>query len=317
MPRTVEYIAQLETGLANDYSIKAREGLVGANIAPRVPVSKPEGEYYTYTKEQAYKTTDDTFSETGEAKNITKAGTSVPFKTKQRGNKILIKEDEKRFKTGPFIKADVDFIQNIIDNIEKNQEKRIRDKFLGLSGRSLILTGTGSAKTNKWTNDGGNPYLAIVDGIKACFYRPNLMVIPESVFDTLEFHTVLISKLGEANMIKKVSEETLAKLFRIDSVIIAKGKADFGKQKADKSTNPAAIWGNNLILTYTDPRKDIPCGMKTVIVQYQEADGNGYVVRKWDEPKKGILGGYEIQVACDIDEHVVSDELCYSIQEVL
>ncbi|MBN2546561.1 MAG: hypothetical protein JXB50_12245 [Spirochaetes bacterium] len=317
MPRDIEYIAQLETALANDYSVKSREGLVGAVIAPRVGMTRPEGSYYTFTKEQAYKVTDDTLSETGEAKNLTIAGTPETYKTIQRGNKILIKNDEKRFKIGPFIKADKDFIQKIVDNIEKNQERRIRDKFLGLSGRSAVLSGTGSAKTNKWASNGGDPFLAIQDAIKACFYRPNLMVVPEGVFDVLEFHSILLAKLGEANMIKKVSEETLAKLFRIDRVVIAKGKADFGKQKADKSVDPSVIWGNNVMFTYTDSRKDVPCGMKSLIVEYAEADGAGYVVRKWDEPKKGILGGYEIQVACDISEHVISSDLCYSIQEVL
>jgi hypothetical protein len=317
MPRTIENIDMLTTGLANDHAIKAREGLVGAQLAPRVGVETPTGVYYTYTKEQAFKVVDDTFSENGEAKNITKTGTKTPYNTTQHGNKILIKKDEAILKIGPFVKADKDFIQDCVDNIEKNQERRIRDKFLNLPGRSISLTGTGSAKTNKWTNGGGDPYLAFLDAISSCYYRPNLVTIPEGVFDVLEFHPVLIAKLGEANMIKKVNEDTLAKLFRIDRVLIAKGKADFGKQKADKSSNPTVIWGNNVMFTYVDERKDVPCGMKTIIVQYPGADGNGYIVRKWDAPTKGIMGGYEIQVACDIEEHVVSDELCFSIQDVL
>lgn len=317
MPRTIEYIATLETAFANDYSLIAREGLIGPIIAPRVGVSKPEGIYYTYTKDQAYKVVDDTFAETGEAKNITIAGTPCTYKTTPRGNKILIRLDEQRFKDGPFVKADKDFIMAIVDNIEKNQEKRIRDKFLNLPGRSISLTGTGSNKTNKWTNGGGNPFEVIKDAIHSCFYRPNVMVIPESVFDAIEYHPVLIQKLGEANMVKKVDEETLSKLFRIDKVIIAKGKADFDKRKEDKSVNPQYIWGNNVLLTYVDARKDAPCGMKTIIVEYPEANNAGYIVRKWDAPTKGILGGYEIQVACDIEELVIAPELCFAITDVI
>jgi hypothetical protein len=57
------------------------------------------------------------------------------------------------------------------------------------------------------------------------FFRPNLLILPEAVYDALEYHPRLLDKLGKANLIKKVDEANLAKLFRIDKVVTAKGRA--------------------------------------------------------------------------------------------
>jgi len=118
-------------------------------------------------------------------------------------------------------------------------------------------------------------------------------------------------------MIKKINEETLAKLFRVNEVIIASGKGDNSKFNKNESVNPQLFWGNNVVFGFFDSRKDVPCSGKTFVVKYAESDGNGYVVRKWEESKKGILGGSEIQVGCNMDEYIVSNDLIYSIQDVI
>ncbi|MDR2808071.1 MAG: hypothetical protein LBB43_03590, partial [Spirochaetaceae bacterium] len=126
-----------------------------------------------------------------------------------------------------------------------------------------------------------------------------------------------LEKLGEANMIKKVDEQTLAKLFRIDKVIIAKGRADFGKRGESKSVTVTNIWGDTVVLAYTSNTWNEPCAGKTLMVKYNEADGSGYVVRTWNEEDGGILGGEYVQVSHDVVELVVSEELIYSLKDVL
>jgi len=311
------FVDPLLTNVAIDYSVKAKEGLVADKIMPILGVSKPAGTFFKYSKEQSYKMTDDTFSESGEAKELKRHGEKVAYACTSRGNKTFIDKDEERFKEGPFVRAELDFVKDIVLNIERNREIRVRDKILNLSGRSVSLTGTGSAKTNKWLSNGGDPFTAIQDALKACFYRPNIMMLTEPVFDALEYHSILLEKLGEANMIKKINEETLAKLFRVNEIIIASGKGDNSKFKKDGSVNPQLFWGNNVVFGYFDSRKDVPCSGKTFVVKYAESDGNGYVVRKWEEPKKGILGGSEIQVGCSMEEYIISEDLIYSIQDVL
>jgi hypothetical protein len=143
------------------------------------------------------------------------------------------------------------------------------------------------------------------------------MVFNEAIYDALEYHPELIKKLGEANLIKKVDEANLAKLFRIDRVIISKGRADFGKRNQEGSVEPKDIWGDAIILAYVDDQWDQPCAGKTFTLKYKQADSDGYVVRTWDEEDGGVLGGEYIQVAHETDEVVVCNDLIYTIKDVL
>jgi hypothetical protein len=157
----------------------------------------------------------------------------------------------------------------------------------------------------------------VAEAVGKMFFRPNIAVIPEAVYDAVEYHPRLLDKLGEANLIKKVDEVNLAKLWRIDRVVIAKGKADFGKRNAAGSLSLSGIWGNNVVLAYASAVWDEPCAGKTLSVNYKEADGPGWVVRTWDEEDGGILGGEYVQVAHDVCELTVAPELLYTIKDVL
>jgi hypothetical protein len=305
-----------------DYSKKVREGLVGQILYPRVPVGKPSGEYAVYNKASAYKVPDVTMAgERSQAHEFSASGSKKTYAVSSHGLKSFINKDDLEFMEGPFKLWEKRNTEMIVGKLELAQEKRIADTVLSLSGRTTTLTGSGTAKGNKWSNAsasaGGNPFEAVQDAIKQLFYRPNLMVLSEAVYDALEFHPKLLEKLGEANMIKKVSEETLGKLFRIDKVVIAKGRADFGKEKADGSVTPTGIWGNCVVLAYTSNVWDEPCAGKTLALNYHEADNQGYVVRTWQEEDGGVLGGEYVQVAHSVCELTVAPDLQYAIKDVL
>jgi hypothetical protein len=322
MARDQYYVSPLLSTLAVDYSKKIREGLVGSILFPRIPVGKPSGPYAVFTKEDAYKVPDTTMSgNRAKANEVTTGGEQKTYASKPHALKAFIDKAEMDVMDGPFKLWEKRKTEYLVTKLELSQEKRIAEKVLNLNGRTKTLSNTGATKNNKWTisgdNTGGNPYQAIRDGIDQLFFHPNVMILPESVFDGLEFHPVLLDLLGEANMIKKVNEETLAKLFRIDKVIIAKGKADFSKKKNDKSVSPLSMWGNSVVIAYTSTEWDEPCCGKTVAVKYKEADDNGYIVRTWEEKDGGLLGGEYVQVGHDVDELVVASDLIYVIKDVL
>jgi hypothetical protein len=316
------YVSPLLSNLAVDYGAKAREGLVAPLLFPRITVPKPTGKYATFDKSNIYKVADDTMAgERAQANEIASAGKMVRFQTEQHALKSFIDQGDLEFMDGPFKLWEERKTDMLTGQLELNQEKRTADTVLNLPNRSASLSGTGTAATNKWSNasdsTGGDPFTAIKSGIDQCFYRPNLMVLAQSVFDALEYHPVLLKKLGEANMIKKVDEDTLAKLFRVDKVVIAQGRADFGKKNKDNNLSVAGIWGNSLIMAYVDSIWDNPCCGKTVAVQYKEADNAGYIVRTWDEQDGGLLGGEYIQVGQDTEVLVVCNELIYTLKDVL
>jgi hypothetical protein len=318
MGREKGYVSPLLANLAVDYSTKVREGLIGPIIFPRIPVGKPSGKYAIFDAETAFKVPDTTMAgERSRANEFAASGKMESYATTPHGLKAFIDKADLEFMDGPFKLWERRKTELLVSKLELSQEKRIANTILNLSGRSVSLSGTGSAKGNKWSSAGGDPVEAIKDAINQCFFRPNLMVFNEAIYDALEYHPKLIEKLGEANLIKKVDEANLAKLFRIDRVIIAKGKADFGKRNAEKTVNPTSIWGDALILAHTSDEWDQPCAGKTVAVNYAEADNQGYVVRTWDEEDGGMLGGEYVQVGHDTAELIVCKELIYSIKDVL
>jgi len=318
MARKYGYTNPLLSNLAVDYSQTVREGLVGPIVFPRIPVPKPSGKYAKFDKEAAFKVPDTTMAgERSQANEFHVSAKKADYVTTPHGLKVFIDDEDLEFMDGPFKTWEKRHTEAIVSKLELSQEKRIADKILNLAGRSTTLTGTEDTKGNKWKNGKGDPYEDIKDAIEKLFYRPNLLLFNESIYDTLEYHPKLLIKLGEANLIKKVDEATLAKLFRIDRVIIAKGRADFGKRNEAGSVNPKNIWGDSVILAHTNDQWDQPCAGKTFCLQYKEADNQGYVVRTWDEEDGGVLGGEYIQVAHSTDEAVICEDLIYTIKEVL
>jgi hypothetical protein len=322
MAREYGYVSPLLSNLAVDYSKKVRAGLIAPILFPRILVGKPSGKYATFSAENAYKVPDVTMAgERSRANEFATSGKMKNYAATPYGLKSFIDKADLEFMDGPFRLWERQKTEMLVSKLELAQEKRLADTVLSLGGRTTTLSGAGTAKGNKWgsasSTAGGDPHGAIKDAIDKLFFRPNLMILSESVYDALEYHPRLLDKLGEANLIKKVDEANLAKLFRIDRVIIAKGKADFGKRKADESLTVSSIWGNSVVLAHTSEVWDEPCAGKTVSVKYTEADGQGYIVRTWDEEDGGLLGGEYVQVAHDTAELVVSEDLIYALKDVV
>jgi hypothetical protein len=318
MPRKYGYIDPLLSNLAVDYSQTVREGLVGPLIFPRVPVPKPTGKYAIFDKETAFKVPDTTMAgERSQANEFHASAKKESYATTPHGLKSFIDNADLEFMDGPFKTWEKRKTELLVSKLELAQEKRIADTILNLSGRSITLSGTGSSAGNKWSKGGGDPFEDIRAAIARLFFRPNILQFNEAIYDALEYHPKLLAKLGEANLIKKVDEANLAKLFRIERVIISKGRADFGKRNAEGNVNPQDIWGDAVILAHTSDQWDQPCAGKTFILKYKEADSDGYVVRTWDEEDGGVLGGEYVQVAHETDEAVVCKELIYTIKETL
>ena len=311
MSRERGYVSPLLSNLVADYALKAREGLVAPILFPRVLVGKPSGKYAVFDKENAYKVPDVTMAgERARANEFAASGVMKPYATTPYALKTFIDRAELEFMDGAFKLWEKRRTEHLVSKLELAHEKRVADTVLNLSGRSIT-------PSTKWKNGTGDPHTDIRNAIEKLFYRPSVMILSDPVFDAIEYHPKLLEKLGEANMIKKVDETTLAKLFRIDKVILSKGRADFGKRKEDKSVAVTNIWGDSVVLAHASTIWDEPCAGKTLMVKYAEADGSGYVVRAWDEKDGGILGGEYVQVAHDVVELVVCEDLIYSLKDVL
>jgi hypothetical protein len=311
MPRELGYVSPLLSNLAVDYAKIAREGLIGHRIFPKVLVPKPSGKYAFFDIASSFKVPDSTMSgERARAKEVFTSRKKKAYVVSDNAFKEFIDDADLEFMEGPFKLMEKRKVENLVTDLEMTQEKRIADLFLNLPKRSAEIT-------TKWSNGLGDPVKDIRDAIKQCFLRPNTLVLNGDVFDALEFHPELIKTLGELKLVKTVNEETLSKIFRIKNIIIAEGKADFEKPNEEGSSDPKYIWGDSVTLTYVDHGWDRPCGGKTLVLKYAQADGLGYVVRTWKEEDGGMLGGEYVQVGHSTAEVIVCPELNYTLKEVL
>lgn len=322
MPENQHYVSPLLSAFAVDYSKNAREGLISTKLFPRVQVTKKTGFYAVFSKEDALKIQDATMAgNRASANELHEGGEMKPYATIPFALKKFIDKEVKDEMEGPFKRWQKKLTERIVTKLELLQEKRVADIVASIPNRTKTLTGTGTGVDHKWSitgeNTGGDPYTAIKNAMSQLFIRPNIMTLNESVFNTLEDHPVLLEKLGEANMIKKVNEETLAKLFRIDKVFIAEGKGDSNKKNKDKTVDPVSLWGNSVVLGYTSEEEDTPCCGKTFSVKDMDADDNCYIVRTWPVEDGGMKGGEYIQVGHHVVELVVCPELIYVLKDVL
>lgn len=218
MPREHGYISPLLSNLAVDYSAKVREGMVDPLLFPRVEVGKPSGKYAVFSEENVYKVPDVTLAgERAQAKEFATGGKMASYATSPYGLKSFIDKADLEFADGPFKLWERRKTEILITKLELAQEKRIADLVTNLDGRFTSLAGEGAKAENKWSKpscSGGNPVEAINAAIKKCFFRPNTMVLSEAVYDALEYHLVILKRLGEANLVKKVDEESFSGLIR-------------------------------------------------------------------------------------------------------
>ena len=317
MPGQKGYVDQLVSSFAVDYSKRVREGLVGAKLFPRTMVGKPSGKYAYFGREAYVVPNTALAGNGGRARLINDQGEQKDYATEAFGLAKPIDIEDLQYKEGPFAMEEKKAVEQIVSKIEIDQERRIANLVLSVNGQNATLSGTGAAATNQWGGNGGDPFEAINDAIKQCFWRPNAMVIPESVFDVLEFHSGLIGKLGENNLVKQVTEKTLAQLFRLDMVLIAKGRASLDKKKASGNVTVSQIWGNNLVLAYVSEDQDSPRAGTTFTVKDPDADGEGYIVRKWVDEAAGVKGAQMVQCVMRAQEKVVSPQLIYAIKSVI
>jgi hypothetical protein len=204
--REYGYVSPLLSNLAVDYAVKAREGLVAPLIFPRIPVGKPTGKYAMFEAEDAFKVPEVALAgERSRANEFYSSGKMKTYATNRYGLKSFIDEGDLQFMDGPFKLWERRKVVALVAKLELVQEKRVADAVLNLSGRSVTLSGVGKVSSTKWAHAsdtaGGDPAADIKVAIAQIFFRPNLMIIPEAVYDAIEYHPRLLDKLGEANLI--------------------------------------------------------------------------------------------------------------------
>jgi hypothetical protein len=304
-------VCPLLTGLAIDHSKRAGEGLVGEKIAPVIMVDEEKGAYQEFGKEAGKVPETALAANGGKARTVSTNYDEKEYSCKDHALNEYIDKKKLVFTDGPFSVYERNAATRLTTQLQISKEIRIRDKIKELPGeRKLVLSAAAAEDKYKlWINGNGDPVTVIEEGLDSCAIRPNTIVIPESIFNTLKHHPKIIAHLGEMNMIKKLTVERMAELFDIANVLIAKGKSADPKKKSGSLMTMGQIWQNMVILAYVSDAADEPCACKTFTLKQRSASNQEFIVRKWFDETAGMEGAQVVQVGHSIQEQVLYPEM--------
>jgi len=279
-----------------DLAIQYRPaGLVGDVLFPVYPVNNKSDDFPVYSKPDRFTIPDTLLGPKAEANEVDWGVSSDSYACANHALKDFVPNEDKANADAP-IRPEMDTVEFLQDLISLGREKRIADKCAALANSHT--------PTTKWDAEGAT-IIQDVETTKAlCFVQPNVMVIPEGVFNVMKWDSNIVEAIKYVG-IGKVTTEHLQELFEVEKVVIAKSKMNTAKR--GKTPVYASVWGNNVVLAYVNPRnalRDVTFG-KTFAWKFAAAGGKVWSVRSWEEPKRGLGGGVEIQVESSTDEKLV------------
>lgn len=191
------------------------------------------------------------------------------------------------------------------------RERRMADLIFNASSYSNSNVNALAASSN-FSAANSDPLKVIDDGLKVPFFRPNVIVMGEQVFDVLKFHPKIIRTVYPcADTGGVVSEQQLANILGVDKLLI--GKTRINSANKGKSANIVSVWGKHIALLYIAPGaglNDIPSfGMTAEYGTRQTA--------LIAEQNTGVEGAYRIRVTERLKELVTAPDLGYLIKDAV
>lgn len=190
--------------------------------------------------------------------------------------------------------------------IVQNPENYAADKKLALSGTSQF---------SDYKNS--DPFNVIDEAMeKTLVYRPNHMVLGQSVWSKLKKHPRLIKAVkGGLSDEGSITKEQFAALFELKPENILVGEALLNTTR--KGQNPALsrVWGKSIQLLYLDPSKQVSDDYK-VTFGFTAEYGNR-ISGSIDDGDIGLEGGERVRVGERVKEIIVAKDVGFQITNAI
>lgn len=292
--------------ILSEVSIQYRNNdFIADQILPIKGVNFKSGRYLKYAKADRFAIVDTKLGPKAEAKEVEWAATDATYSCKGEALKEFLGDDEKNNMPTP-LQAEVDTTEFVTDLVQLAREKRVADL--------LAANVPGANAAAKWNVAGTDVLSHVNTAIQSCFAPANTIIMSWDVLLALDANTDIKDRI-KYSQLGVLTTELLAKLFKVDRVIVGKSRYNSAK----KGQNPvfAQVWTDNVYAAYINPRpspKTLTLGLSFTENLYA---GGGYRVRTWREEKRGLGGGAMIQVETSIDEVLMATDVAYAIKDVL
>lgn len=189
------------------------------------------------------------------------------------------------------------------------RERRMADViFNPASYANGNVNSLGAEKFNSAESD---PLKVIDDGLKVPFFRPNVIVMGEDVFNVLKFHPKLIRTVYPyADAGGVISAQQLANILGVDKLLIGKSRINSAHRGKSSIVN---IWGKDIALLYVAPG----AGLNDLPSYGLSAEYGTRQITVIPEQNTGVEGAYRIRVTERLKELVLAPDLGFLIQDAV
>jgi hypothetical protein len=280
---------------------------IADEVLPVLLVNKKSDKFYIYNKPDRFNIHPTVLAPKAEANEVDWGLTEGTYSCTNHALRDLVTREEEDNADSP-ITPRIDTVEFLTDIILLAREKRVADLLMG----DNTPLGMDSVDT-PWDST-GDPVADIEAAKKNMFLDPNTIVIPRSVFSALKGNKAIIDRI-KYSVNKVVTPELLAELFEVERVLVATSR--YNSAKPGQAPVYQSVWPDRVLLAYiTAP------GVKKITLGQTfrwnlPGSNQGWSVRAWDEPKRGIRGGTMIQVEHSDDEKVICADAGYVLSGVL
>lgn len=270
-----------------NYSVQWKnEAPVNERLFPPVIVNNESDEYPVYDQAMLFTVYETRRANGARANEIDwKLAAPGTYKCQQHSLKDIVTDRERDNADQP-ITPDVDTVEFLQGSLDLEKEYRAaqiaRNPSNYLSSNTEALTGT-----SQWSNYSASTPLTDIRTMRTAVFkasrqRPNTIVLPWDVAETLSFHPTILDLIKYThNNIMLEDSQLPNKLFGMDVVVAGMG---YNTANAGQTASIADVWGTDVVVAYVSPSaklKDISYGKTFRTEKY---------VRKWrDEEREGDM----------------------------
>ncbi len=262
-------------------------GLIAEDVAPKVPVKRESDFYYVYSKDTMAipETRRGMRSESNQATWNMSTSTYV---LEEHALHDFVSDRERDNADSP-VSPDVDSTEITTQKVLLRREKDLATvvQTVGNWGTSVDFSATATLAWSSNTTT-TNP-ITVIDSLSSVILRqsgtrPNKLILTDEQFNAAKEHVSVVDRIKHTSA-DSVTPDMLAKLFRLEKILVATGVEHTAKEGIDTTTAMQFIWTDAAFLYYCPPNP----GLKQASALYtlwKDAYSEPFKVERWREHKR-------------------------------
>ena len=289
------------------------EDLIAEDLAPIVPVSAEEYEYFRWDLTEGLRVPEQKVGRRSSPNEVTFQAEEVTGKAEDYGlDSPIPQKDIDNAPEGldPVARA----VRGIADYVLKGHEVRVSTLATDLNNYAASNKVTLSG-TDQWSDHSNStPVEDIEDAIDAMPMDPNVAAMGHDVWRELKKHPAVLAAVGKDDSKGRVTLEEFAELFELDEVLV--GRSRLVTSTKGQDTTLGRTWGKDFVLSrrddVADPIRDGSRPTHMFTAQFGDP-----VAGQIEDDSIGLRGGVRVRAGRSLDEHISTRDLGYLVKNAV